>query len=225
MRLCTRYTGWRRRKLKGWRESKCLGCIYTQSLRIPTTATLEKWRTFHTFPFVAEYPSLPEWILKLSLWNSISISRKSVREYFAFLLSLSCLSRMGPPANRHPPSTPLQETGHSHSKEDWAGAAQWKWPQREKSPFTSASGSTNVSSRIPLRWTFRTTAHCGGDIYLWRFAVGSVEGSFSPSGNVFGRVTTPLFNVGTVSGHFSGNSGAGSYQSVAGNGTWRARKN
>lgn len=64
-----------------------------------------------------------------------------------------------------------------------------------------------------------------GDIYLWRIGVGSVEGSFSPSGDVFGRVTTPLFNVGSVSGHFSGNSGAGSYGSVAGNGKWSARKN
>ncbi len=64
-----------------------------------------------------------------------------------------------------------------------------------------------------------------GDIYLWRFAVGRVEGSFSPSGNVFGRVSTPLFNVGSVSGNFSENSGAGSYRSVAGNGTWSARKN
>jgi hypothetical protein len=63
-----------------------------------------------------------------------------------------------------------------------------------------------------------------GDIYLWRFGVGSVEGSFSPSGDVFGRVTTPLFSVGSVSGHFSQTSGTGTYESVAGNGTWSAQK-
>ncbi len=63
-----------------------------------------------------------------------------------------------------------------------------------------------------------------GDIHLWRFGVGSVEGSFSPSGDVFGRVTTLLFNVGSVSGHFSQTSGAGTYESVAGNGTWSAQK-
>ena len=63
-----------------------------------------------------------------------------------------------------------------------------------------------------------------GDIYLWRFGVGSVEGSFSPSGDVFGHVTTPLFSVGSVSGHFSQSSGAGTYESVAGNGSWSAQK-
>jgi hypothetical protein len=63
-----------------------------------------------------------------------------------------------------------------------------------------------------------------GDIYLLRFGIGGVEGSFSPSGDVFGRVTTPLFNVGSVSGHFSPTSGAGTYESVAGNGTWSAQK-
>ncbi len=63
-----------------------------------------------------------------------------------------------------------------------------------------------------------------GNIYLWRFGVGNVEGSFSPSGNIFGRVTTPLFSVGSVSGHFSQTSGAGTYESVAGNGSWSAQK-
>ena len=64
-----------------------------------------------------------------------------------------------------------------------------------------------------------------GDIYLWRIGVGGIEGSFSQSGNVFGSVSTPLFNVGSVSGRFSQTSGAGTYQSVAGNGTWNAQRN
>ena len=80
--------------------------------------------------------------------------------------------------------------------------------------FFSNPITLNISDNGALR----------GDIYLWRFGVGNVEGSFSPSGDVFGRVTTPLFSVGSVSGHFSQTSGAGTYESVAGNGTWSAQK-
>jgi len=76
----------------------------------------------------------------------------------------------------------------------------------------------------PIALTVSEDGALSGDIYLWRIGVGSVEGSFSSSGDVFGRVTTPLFNVGSVSGHFSQSSGAGTYESVAGNGTWSAQK-
>ena len=78
------------------------------------------------------------------------------------------------------------------------------------------------SNPIMLNVSDDGTLH--GDIYLWRIGIGSVEGSFSPSGDVFGRVTTPLFNVGSISGHFSQTSGAGTYESLAGNGTWSAQK-
>jgi hypothetical protein len=76
----------------------------------------------------------------------------------------------------------------------------------------------------PIALTVSEDGALSGDIYLWRIGVGSVEGSFSPSGNVFGRVTTPLFSVGSVSGRFSQTLGAGIYESVAGNGTWSAQK-
>ncbi len=64
-----------------------------------------------------------------------------------------------------------------------------------------------------------------GDIYLWVIPVGKVDGSISPAGNIYGRISTPLFNVGSVSGHLGGNGGAGTYQSIAGNGSWSARRN
>ncbi len=81
--------------------------------------------------------------------------------------------------------------------------------------FFSNPIALNVSDNDALR----------GDIYLWRIEIGGVEGSFSPLGDVFGRVSTPLFNVGSVSGHLSQTSGTGTYQSVAGNGTWSAQRN
>jgi len=63
-----------------------------------------------------------------------------------------------------------------------------------------------------------------GDVKLWRIPVGRVKGSVSAVGKLFGRVTTPLFDVGTVAGVIGGGSGSGSYQSVVGGGTWEARK-
>lgn len=77
----------------------------------------------------------------------------------------------------------------------------------------------------PITLNVSNTGALSGDIFLWLLAVGRVEGNFSPSGDLFGRVSTPLFNVGFVSGHLSENSGNGTYQSMAGNGTWNAQKN
>jgi hypothetical protein len=64
-----------------------------------------------------------------------------------------------------------------------------------------------------------------GDIYLWVIPVGRVDGNISLTGEIYGRISTPLFNVGSVSGHLAGKSGTGTYQSIAGNGTWIAWKN
>ena len=77
----------------------------------------------------------------------------------------------------------------------------------------------------PIILNVSNTGALNSDIFLWLFPAGRVEGSFTPSGDFFGRVSTPFFNVGTVFGHLAENSGTGTYHSVAGNGTWSAQKN
>ncbi|HTX19160.1 MAG TPA: hypothetical protein VMG34_10920 [Bacteroidota bacterium] len=63
-----------------------------------------------------------------------------------------------------------------------------------------------------------------GSITLLHIPIGQVVGTISPSGTLVGRVTTPLFTVGTVSGALTADAGSGTYQSVAGAGTWSSRK-
>ncbi|HTR80166.1 MAG TPA: hypothetical protein VMM58_00960 [Bacteroidota bacterium] len=77
----------------------------------------------------------------------------------------------------------------------------------------------------PIALNVSSTGALGGNILFWHIGIGKIEGNFSPSGDLFGEVSTPLFNVGSVSGHLDKNSGGGNYQSVAGNGTWKAQKN
>jgi hypothetical protein len=77
----------------------------------------------------------------------------------------------------------------------------------------------------PIALNVSNSGELSGDIFLWPLAVGRIEGSLSPSGDLFGRVSIPLFDVGSVSGRFAENSGGGTYQTVAGNGTWSAQKN
>jgi hypothetical protein len=77
----------------------------------------------------------------------------------------------------------------------------------------------------PIVLTVSDAGTITGSIFLWVVAVGRVEGRFSTSGDLYGRVSTPFFNAGSVSGHLAGNRGDGTYQSIAGNGTWTAWKN
>ena len=76
----------------------------------------------------------------------------------------------------------------------------------------------------PVKLTVSRDGLITGSILLWRLPVGSVDGSLAATGEVSGRVSTPLFRVGTVSGQFSPQSGEGTYESVAGNGSWSAHK-
>jgi hypothetical protein len=71
----------------------------------------------------------------------------------------------------------------------------------------------------PVNVNVSKTGAISGDIFIWILAVGRVERSFSPTGDLYGRVSTPFFTVGAVSGHLSGNSGNGTFHAVAGNGT------
>ena len=61
-----------------------------------------------------------------------------------------------------------------------------------------------------------------GEVLLWQMDVGKIVGLFSPDGDIYGRVFTPLFNVGVVSGNLTSKAGSGTYQSLGGNGNWTA---
>lgn len=64
-----------------------------------------------------------------------------------------------------------------------------------------------------------------GDIFLLNLKMGVVFGMFSSTGDIYGEVSTPFLDVGMVAGRIMRSSGNGTYQSVAGNGTWTALKN
>ena len=64
-----------------------------------------------------------------------------------------------------------------------------------------------------------------GDIFLLNLKMGVVFGMFSSTGDIYGEVSTPFLDVGMVAGRITRSSGNGTYQSVAGNGTWTAMKN
>lgn len=64
-----------------------------------------------------------------------------------------------------------------------------------------------------------------GDIFLLGVKMGVVFGMFSSNGDLYGEVSTPFLDVGTVAGRLTQSSGNGTYQSVAGNGTWTAERN
>ncbi len=64
-----------------------------------------------------------------------------------------------------------------------------------------------------------------GDIFLLSLKMGVVFGMFSSTGDIYGEVSTPFLDVGTVVGRITQSSGNGTYQSVAGNGSWTAQKN
>lgn len=64
-----------------------------------------------------------------------------------------------------------------------------------------------------------------GNIFLLSLKMGVVFGMFSSTGDIYGEISTPFLDVGTVAGRLTQSSGNGSYQSVAGNGTWTAQKN
>lgn len=63
-----------------------------------------------------------------------------------------------------------------------------------------------------------------GDIFLLSLKMGVVFGMFSSAGDIYGEVSTPFLDVGTVVGRITQNSGNGTYQSVAGTGTWTAQR-
>lgn len=64
-----------------------------------------------------------------------------------------------------------------------------------------------------------------GDIFLLNLKMGVVFGMFSSTGDIYGEISTPFLDVGTVAGRITRSSGNGTYQSVAGNGTWNAQRN
>lgn len=64
-----------------------------------------------------------------------------------------------------------------------------------------------------------------GDIFLLSLKMGVVFGMFSSTGDIYGEISTPFLDVGTVVGRITQSSGNGTYQSVAGNGTWTAQRN
>jgi hypothetical protein len=64
-----------------------------------------------------------------------------------------------------------------------------------------------------------------GDIFLLSVKMGVVFGMFSSNGDLYGEVSTPFLDVGTVAGRLTQSSGNGTYQSVVGNGTWTAERN
>ena len=64
-----------------------------------------------------------------------------------------------------------------------------------------------------------------GSIFFLGIKIGGVIGMFSSTGDLYGEVSTPVLDVGTVTGHLTQNSGNGTYQSVAGKGTWSVEKN
>ena len=63
-----------------------------------------------------------------------------------------------------------------------------------------------------------------GSIRLLKIPVGNVIGIFSQNGDLYGEVSTPFLDVGTVIGKLKREEGRGTYRSVAGAGTWSARK-
>ena len=94
--------------------------------------------------------------------------------------------------------------------------------ERIQSALTS---SRAWGTGAPIVLTVSEENAVSGRIFLWLLPVGKVEGILSATGDLLGRVSTPLFFVGSVSGHLEKDSGGGSYTSVAGNGIWSAQKN
>ena len=76
----------------------------------------------------------------------------------------------------------------------------------------------------PVFVTVANTGALNGDILLVGIRSGSIVGVLSAQGDIYGEVSTPFADVGTVRGHFEKETGGGTYQSVAGDGTWTARK-
>lgn len=62
------------------------------------------------------------------------------------------------------------------------------------------------------------------DILLLRLRTAVVIGIFSSTGDLYGEVSSPVLDIGSVTGHLTSSTGSGTYQSVAGNGTWSAQK-
>ena len=77
----------------------------------------------------------------------------------------------------------------------------------------------------PISLNVNESGTLDGNILLWHLPVGGVEGKFTATGEVFGRVSTPFFNVGSVLGKMESKTASGSYKSVAGDGNWSAVKN
>ena len=64
-----------------------------------------------------------------------------------------------------------------------------------------------------------------GNIFLLSLKMGVVFGMFSSTGDIYGEVSTPFLDVGMIAGRITRSSGNGTYQSVAGNGTWTSQRN